>query len=306
KSLFELGNGQWNIQSLRVLLEQILPTNNPVLDFEVEAEFPHIGRKLMLLNAHRIEHEGEFKNRILLSIEDITQQRESDNRKDDFISIASHELKTPLTALKGYLEVASYALKNGKEVNLEEMIDQARLSSVRLNDLLNDLLRMSKLKHEHLEINQSLFSFDEVVDEAVNMLKVSHTSHTINITARCNKHISGDRNRILQVISNLVNNAIKYSPGRNAVEVHATCHGNYVKLSVIDQGQGIPLSDQTKIFNRFFRSGVHEKSFAGMGIGLFISREIIQAHGGTIWVEKSSNLGTTFSFTLPLKQADAE
>jgi len=94
KSLFELGNGQWNIPELKHLLQQILPTNNPVIDFEVSHDFPHIGRKLMLLNAHRIELEGHYKDRILLAIEDITERRAIEQRKDDFLSIASHELKT--------------------------------------------------------------------------------------------------------------------------------------------------------------------------------------------------------------------
>lgn len=96
---------QWDIDGLRILLETILPTNNPVLDFEVEHDFPHIGKKTMLLNAHRIELEGDYKDRILLAIEDVTDRRSIEKRKDDFLSIASHELKTPLTAIKGYIQL---------------------------------------------------------------------------------------------------------------------------------------------------------------------------------------------------------
>ncbi|HWW38889.1 PAS domain S-box protein, partial [Pedobacter sp.] len=104
KLLYELGNGQWNIPELKKMMLEILPTNNPVLDYEVEHEFPHIGKKLMLLNAHRVEFEGQFKDRILLAIEDITERKAIEQRKDDFLSIASHELKTPLTTVLGYMQ----------------------------------------------------------------------------------------------------------------------------------------------------------------------------------------------------------
>ncbi|MGE8301448.1 MAG: PAS domain S-box protein, partial [Sphingobacterium paramultivorum] len=103
--LFDLGNQQWDISSLKEMLTRILPTNNPVIDYEVDHIFPHIGRKVMLLNAYRIEFEGQYKDRILIAIEDITEKKEQDRRKDDFLSIASHELKTPLTTIKGLFQI---------------------------------------------------------------------------------------------------------------------------------------------------------------------------------------------------------
>ena len=140
RTLYELGNGQWNIPRLKDLLENILPSNNPVVEFEVEHEFPHIGKKLMLLNAHRIELEGQFKNQILIAIEDITDRRQIERRKDDFLSIASHELRTPLTTIKGYVQIMDRLMPENAGEKFRNVVAKTALYVDRLNNLIAELL----------------------------------------------------------------------------------------------------------------------------------------------------------------------
>lgn len=302
KKLYDLGNGQWNIDRLKELLIRILPTNNPVIDFEVTHDFPHIGKKLMLLNAYRIELEGQYKDQILLAIEDITERREIERRKDDFLSIASHELKTPLTTIKGFVQ----ALERMKPANASEKYNQTlqkvALYVDRLNSLITDLLDVSRIQSGNIELHNELFDFDKMVKEAVENLQASTVSHQIKIKGAAGTIVLGDEGHITQVLNNLISNAIKYAPNSQEVLVYVSKVSNYVKVAVTDYGLGISAEDQQSVFERFFRGGDIQKRFPGMGIGLYICEQIVKNHGGTIWVESEKGKGSTFSFTLPISR----
>ncbi len=298
KLLFDLGNRQWDIDDLRQLLETILPTNNPVLDFEVEHDFPHIGRKTMLLNAHRVELEGQYKDRILLAIDDITERRSIEKRKDDFLSIASHELKTPLTALKGYIQMVKKFLPqdNGK---LAEIIQKSDIQIERLNKLMIELLEVSKIQSGKLDVHHKKFDFSKMVQEAIEQLQFNTDQHQIFLTAAHNIIYNGDETKLNQVVANLISNAIKYSPQADRVDVHLTEVNGHIKFSVTDYGLGIASEDQKKIFERFYRVSDIKQKIAGMGIGLYICQEIIKQHHGELWVDSKVGQGSTFSFNLP-------
>ena len=302
KNLYDLGNGQWNIPELRKLLELILPTNNPVTDFEVAHDFPHIGKKLMLLNAHRIELEGQYKDRILIAIEDITDRRAIEQRKDDFLSIASHELKTPLTTIKGYVQIINRLIANYQDEKLKNAVGKTSLYVERLNSLIGELLDVSRIQSGKIELHQEPFDFDEMVAEAVDSLRQGSRSHEINVTGHTDSQVTGDESHIIQVVTNLLSNAVKYSPGQPSIQVHLSVVSDYVKLAVTDQGVGIPRDEQDKIFERFYRVGDTQQRFPGMGIGLYICAQIIRNHEGTLWVESEPGKGSTFSFTLPINQ----
>ncbi|RYE54219.1 MAG: PAS domain-containing protein [Sphingobacteriales bacterium] len=301
KTLYDLGNGQWNIEKLKELLIKILPTSNPVVDFEVEHDFPHIGKKLMLLNAYRIELEGQYKDQILLAIEDITERREIERRKDDFLSIASHELKTPLTTIKGFVQ----ALERMKPASASEKYSQtlAKVSLYvdRLDNLISDLLDVSKIQSGNIELHKDSFDFDKMVADAVENLRSSAGSHQISIQGRAGTPVVGDESHIIQVLNNLISNAIKYAPDTDQVLVYVSKVSEFVKVTVTDYGLGISIEDQQNIFDRFFRSGDIQKRFPGMGIGLYICEQIVKNHGGTIWVESEKGKGSTFSFTIPIE-----
>ncbi|GGH11001.1 PAS domain-containing sensor histidine kinase [Mucilaginibacter phyllosphaerae] len=300
KLLYELGNGQWDIPALKELLENILPTNNPVEEFEVEHDFPHIGKKLMLLNAHRIELEGQFKDRILIAIEDITDRREIERRKDDFLSIASHELKTPLTTIKGYVQVMNRLLPENASEKFKTVLQKTGIYITRLNNLISELLDVSRIQTGNIELHKEPFDFDKMVAEAVENIQSVTKTHTIILKGSTGITYVGDESHIVQVINNLLSNAIKYSPEEHQINVYLSRVSDFVKVSVTDTGMGISHEDQNKIFDRFFRVGEIQQRFPGMGIGLYICSEIIKNHGGTIWVESEKGQGSNFSFTLPL------
>lgn len=300
KILFELGNHQWNIGPLKELLMKILPTNNPVIDYEVEHNFPYIGKKVMLMNAYRIEFEGQYKDRILIAIEDITEKKEINRRKDDFLSIASHELKTPLTTIKGLIQLLQRMVPEGSPEKYTTTLDKVSVYVDRLNILISDLLDTSKIQSGNIELHREPFKIDKTVADTIENLSLAAPNHKITLSGATESTILGDELQILQVINNLISNAVKYSPGSDKVEIYISRVGNFVKISVKDYGIGINAHDKAKIFERFFRARDIQKRFPGLGIGLYISHEIVVNHTGTLWVESEVGEGSTFSFTLPI------
>ncbi|HEX7366175.1 MAG TPA: PAS domain S-box protein [Pelobium sp.] len=301
KQLYELGNNQWDIPKLRELLVKILPTNNPVVDFEVEYEFPHIGKKMMLLNAYRIELEGQFKDQILLAIEDITDRKEIERRKDDFLSIASHELKTPLTTIKGYIQVLQRNIP--KEATEKFLTTFKKVSHYvdRLNNLIAELLDVSRIQTGNIELHEASFDFDKMVKEVIEGIQASAHHHNIILSGETKATVVADETHIIQVLNNLLSNAIKYGPESSRIEVNIANVSEFVKVSVRDYGVGMSAEDKKKVFERFFRGSDIQKRFPGMGIGLYVCDQIIKNHNGTLWVESEKGKGATFSFTLPKK-----
>ncbi|WP_316809362.1 PAS domain S-box protein [Pedobacter agri] len=306
RELYHLGNNQWDIPKLRELLVKILPTNNPVVDFEVEHDFPHIGRKLMLLNAYRIELEGQYKDQILLAIEDITDRKEIERRKDDFLSIASHELKTPLTTIKGFIQVLQKNVPEHTGSKYKSVLDKVAVYVDRLNNLISELLDVSRIQSGNIELHKAPFSLDRVVNEAIEGIRTNAPGHRISLFGITNAEVLGDESHIIQVINNLLSNAIKYAPDSKDIEVHISNVSEYVKVSVTDHGLGITAEDTKKVFERFYRGNEVQKNYPGMGIGLYICDQIIQNHEGTLWVESEIGKGSVFSFTLPKNGKNAD
>lgn len=300
KLLYQLGNGQWNIPELKTMMEEILPNNNPVLDYEVEYEFPHIGRKLMLLNAHRVELEGQFKDRILLAIEDITERKAIEQRKDDFLSIASHELKTPLTTVVGYMQMIHRLMPENASDKFKTVVAKTGNYVDRLNQLLSELLDVSRIQSGNIELHKELFDFDKMILDAIEGIQSASPGHQITIKGKTGTPYYGDESHLIQVLTNLISNAIKYSPDSKLVEVHISRVSNFIKVSVKDHGMGMKEEELKKIFQRFYRVGEIQKNYPGMGIGLYICEQIIKNHQGTLWAESKPGTGALFSFTLPL------
>jgi signal transduction histidine kinase len=164
------------------------------------------------------------------------------------------------------------------------------------------MLDLSRLEESKLELKREIFDLKSLVTETIQDIQHTSSSHAIDFSVNFNARIIGDRDRIQQVLINFINNAIKYSPDKNLVKVMITeSENNQVKVSIMDFGIGINKVDQEKVFERFYRvSGKNETTFSGFGIGLFIAKEIIERHDGTISVESEMGLGSTFSFTLPV------
>lgn len=299
KELYTLGNNQWDIPQLRELLITILPTNNPVVDFEVEYDFPHIGKKLMLLNAYRIELEGQFKDQILLAIEDITERKEIERRKDDFLSIAGHELKTPLTTIKGYMQILERNIHNEASDKFRYTLGKVSQYVERLNNLIAELLDVSRIQTGNIELHEASFEFDKMVTEVIDGIQGSAHHHQIFLTGKTNATVIADESHIMQVLTNLLSNAIKYGPDSKDIEVNISNVSEYVKVSIKDKGLGMSPEDRKRVFERFFRGNDVQKRFPGIGIGLYVCEQIIKNHKGTLWVESEKGKGSTFSFTIP-------
>jgi signal transduction histidine kinase len=240
----------------------------------------------------------------LLSIEFnnlMEQVISSHQKKDEFIGVASHELKTPLTTVKGFLE-----LLNSRELaDTNKLFVQKALNGAnKLQDLIYDLLDVSKIQAGQLELNISEFNIDKLIDECIHETQIGTTTHTITKEGgMVNTAIFADRNRIEQVLINLLSNAIKYSPRGGPIIVNAIRTESKIIISVKDLGIGLPMSELEKIFDRFYRSKQKESGATGFGLGLYICAQIIKRHNGKIWVESEAGYGSTFYFELPVKAA---
>lgn len=303
KLLYEISDKAWDIPELRVVLEDILPHSNPFEGFEVEHNFPHIGKRLLVLNARQITLKGKYKNRILLAMEDFTNHRETEQRKEDFISIASHEMKTPLTTIKGHIQILTKrANKAHAEADLKSLAVTTK-SIERLDTLINDLLDVSKIQSGKMIFNLTEFNFMDVVNNAIEAVRESTDTHLVVVTGSADKKVKADFFRLEQVLINLLTNAIKYSPSASEIGVHLNVLGGFLKVAVTDSGVGVKREDQKKIFERFYRADSVQYSFQGLGVGLYVSNQIIAEHNGTLWVESEEGHGSVFNFTIPYLKA---
>jgi PAS domain S-box-containing protein len=228
----------------------------------------------------------------------LAQARAEDHKKDEFISMASHELKTPLTSIKGYIQLLEQQLTDKNDVSYKYVVKTGN-SINRLQRLIEDLLDVSKIQSGRLQFQTSDFQLADAIDESVEEIQHTSSAHNMIVTAESGCMIHGDKNRIIQVLVNLLSNAIKYSPGANEVHIQMTRAGGEVTVSVSDFGIGIPAEHHRKIFQRFHRVP-NNVDFTGLGIGLFISNEIIRRHDGVMWVESEQGKGSTFFFCLPI------
>jgi two-component system CheB/CheR fusion protein len=441
---YQLGNGQWNIPALKEMLENVLPKQKAVVDYEVEHVFPGIGKRVMHLNAHQMEKlDGEPV--ILISIEDITYQRKveeglaeaeqlfmesrdrlklavdagnigiweytpatgemimdqrckllsglqgEDNidlaryraviypddveeydkllnhalggegngefeleyrmpdkskkekwlkskgqayfdadgkvtrmvgtslditlqkeheeaikellrKKDDFISIASHELKTPITTLKAALQII-IRMKDQAPDEFDNMLKRASKSLDRINVLVEDLLTVSKLNHGQLSLHKTWFNMYELIDGYCQSMQ-SETAHRIIVRGDMQLKVFADVDRIEQVFVNFLNNAIKYAPDSEDIEILIEQEGEKVVVSVTDHGPGIPAAQQANLFERYYR--LHDNNLtSGLGLGLYICTEIISRHDGTIGLVSGEGNGSTFWFSIPRAPLEA-
>jgi len=230
---------------------------------------------------------------------DIQDQKIREEKKDEFISIASHEMKTPLTTAKGYLQMLeSLFTDDNEEASL--YLNKASEAVNRLNVLISELLDVSKIRLGKLNYTITTFNFNTMIVSTVENVQLTSQTHTIIKSGTVANEVTGDKDRLQQVIINLLNNAIKYSPGAREVFIDIAQEKNTIKVSVKDSGIGIAKQSLNKIFEKYHRVEEHAIHFQGLGIGLFISYEIIQRHHGNLWVESETGKGSTFYFTIPV------
>lgn len=236
----------------------------------------------------------------------IDDQKQLEERKDEFIGIASHELKTPLTSIKAYTELLERRLMDGSDETSRIYITKTNGYIKKLGQLISDLLDVSKIQAGKLQFHMQDFDADEFVKESIDNIMHLANKHRITINGKAGVQLRGDKQRLEQVLSNLLSNAMKYSPAADEVIVNVCHDDEKVTISVTDHGIGVPADKHTKLFERFYRVEKNAYRFQGLGIGLYISAEIVRRHGGKIWVESEEGKGATFHFTLPLPGTQQE
>jgi two-component system, OmpR family, phosphate regulon sensor histidine kinase PhoR len=229
---------------------------------------------------------------------DIDDQKKQLERKDEFIGVASHELKTPLTSLKGYLQLME--LQETLPQLVKSYISKANVSLVKLQRLVDELLDVSRIKAGKLEFSKQIFNLTELVSQCVDNSSIMYPAFTIKKDLQENILVMANEERIEQVFMNLINNAVKYSPERKEIIVRTESDDTSAIVSVIDFGVGMSEQDQKFIFDRFYRVNAHDHLTPGLGMGLYIASEIIKEHKGDIKVKSKLNEGCVFTFSLPL------
>jgi signal transduction histidine kinase len=250
-----------------------------------------------------LDDRGGFVGR-LWTLRDVTEQRELDRLKDDFVATVSHELRTPLTSMMGFLEM----IREGEAGELNE--EQQRFlaivyrSSERLQRLVGDLLFVARLDANGLQLRFADVQLDEIVRDAVESSGALARSREVSLVAEVEPMpaVSGDKERLTQLVGNLISNALKFTPAGGGVVARAFVDDGRAVVEIADTGIGIPPGEQSRLFQRFFRSSTAtEQAIPGTGLGLVISRAIVEAHGGTIDVTSLPGEGTTFRVEIPLE-----
>ncbi|WP_316813787.1 sensor histidine kinase [Pedobacter heparinus] len=231
---------------------------------------------------------------------DVTEQKNNEIRKNDFIGIVSHELKTPLTSITAYLQLLS---RDEDKANAFRVAvhQKTNVQMKKMTSLINSFLNISRFEAGKIEINKSRFDTKELLVEVSEELSLTTENHQITIVCPEDLSTHADRDKIASVISNLLSNAIKYSPKGKEIKISCAAESKGQLFSVKDEGMGIKPGDQPRLFDRFYRIATkHTQHITGFGIGIYLSAEIIRFHGGKIWVESESGVGSTFFFSLPV------
>jgi len=232
---------------------------------------------------------------------DITEQKLDEIRKNDFIAIVSHELKTPLTSLKGYTQLLNHkAKKDGDEFTVGTL---TRIENQvnKMHTLINGFLNVSRLEAGKITLDKKTFDLHELIIECIEETRTTTSKHVFNIGKIPAVSVHADREKIWAVVCNLLSNAVKYAPGGGDIDIDCIRQEDIIQVSIKDEGMGIRPYDLEKLFDRFYRvENERSNSITGFGIGLYLSAEIIKGHQGKIWAESEFGQGATFHFAIPL------
>lgn len=232
---------------------------------------------------------------------DVTAHKQDDIRKTDFIAMASHELKTPLTTLQAYIQMLTAKARKAGDTFSADALDKAHVQVKKMSALINGFLSASSFEAGKIYLNEQPFEMNTLLREIMSDMMLISESHPIAVTSYAKTVVRADRDKIGQVITNFLSNAIKYSP--KGKQINASCKetGGMVEVSITDEGLGIAPEDQEKLFDRYYRiESEQTQNISGFGLGLYLSAEIVQRHNGKVWVDSEMGKGSTFHFSLPL------
>jgi signal transduction histidine kinase len=310
KLIYELGDGQWNIPELRVLLEELRVDDKQVEDFEVERAFAGIGRRFMLLNARRIQPETG-QPMILLALDDITERKtveralqlhakeleRSNADLEQFAYVASHDLQEPLRVITRFTQLLAKRYKGKLDSDADEFVAFIVDGATRMHRLINDLLGYARLGSQAAKF--APINCEAILADAVSNLGSAIEESGAKVSHDPLPTVMGDRDQLSRLFHNLLSNAIKFHAAHPpVVHIAARRNENEWLFSVQDNGIGIDPEYFERIFLIFQR--LHRMSeYSGTGVGLAICRRVVERHGGRIWVESQSGKGSRFYFTMP-------
>jgi signal transduction histidine kinase len=289
-----------------------------VLDYEFRMNSPETGPRNLLGSTTPLRDEHGNVTAAVMIVQDVTRMKELDQRKDEFIATAAHELRNPLAALSGYHQLAQrITARSDVPPSVTHHLTEMGKQIKRLNVLVEHLLDTSRIQLGRLVLNKTELDLVELVEAAAaNALATDASQHTIEVTAETGRLVgTWDAARLEQVISNLLGNALRYSPPGTRIDIRVEQIGDTARVSVADQGPGVPESQRARLFERYFQTTTLSDRMPaqhgstgpvvmhkGLGLGLHISSEIVAAHGGEIGMEPNPHGGSIFWFTLPLAE----
>ncbi len=288
-----------NIESISGESEIELENKNKIINYTISIlKYP--------LTTLPFLFESDYNLDYLIVLKDVTEQKNIEKEKDDFVATISHDIKTPLTTMKGYL---SALLKYPDKITPDQRDSYLRVINSeidRINRMLNNLMDFRKLEGNVLKINPIKFDILKIINKVIEIFRVSYVNFQFEIKTHLdNLIVFADKDKVEQVLHNLLSNAVKYSPTGGkitiTVEISSEQKNQYALISVQDQGMGIPQEEIDKIFEKYYRiKEATKKRVSGKGLGLYITKKIIELHGGKIWAKSQLGKGTTFYFTLTI------
>ncbi|MVN91623.1 PAS domain-containing sensor histidine kinase [Mucilaginibacter aquatilis] len=299
RNLLENGYEDWHAEMHEREIDHVVATKRAIRG---EVAFPHavFGRRVYdYIFSPVFNAEGEVEA-IAGTTRDISEIKENEQRKNDFISMVSHELKTPLTSVISYVQVAKKRMNQLEDKMAADMLERANKQLGKMTRMINGFLNVSRLESGRIQIDRQTFSLAELVTELQDEVLATVSSHSIKFNCIENIFVNADREKIAQVFNNLISNATKYSPVNSNIEVSCFGDNESAVVAVKDNGMGISEADLPRLFERYYRVKDAELNhISGFGIGLYLCAEIINLHGGQIWAESEPGAGSAFYFTLP-------
>lgn len=288
-----------HVVKVSTAIDHALKNNN---SFEVEYIInPMDGAKPRWLRATGKAYYNDRDEPVSISgtMIDVTESKAYDQQKDDFISIASHELKTPVTSLKAALQLLDRMKNNPSPQILPKLIEQSNRSMDKISTLIEDLLNLSRMNEGQLKLDKSTFTIADMLNQCCSHIRAAG-KHELVLQGDEQLQITADEHRVDQVVVNMVNNAVKYAPNSKQIFFKVEKVDDMARISVRDTGPGIAPDKLEHLFERYYRTDASGYQNSGLGLGLYISAEIIRKHGGDIGVDSEPGKGSTFWFTLPL------